>query len=77
MLRAGSNDEAVGWINEHLAKHGGTTSGLYLLTISRESARRQASILCWRQTLILTPTLTLTLIQTLTSTLHLKSDLWI
>ena len=42
VLKAGSDEETVGWINEHLAKHGGTTSGLYVLTVSRETARRQA-----------------------------------
>ncbi len=42
VLKAGSDEETVGWINEHLARHGGTTSGLYVLTVSRETARRQA-----------------------------------
>ena len=46
MLKSGAEDEAVSWINEHLAKHGGTTSGLYLLSVSRETARRGVSALC-------------------------------
>ncbi len=42
VLKAASDEETVVWINEHLGKHGGTTSGLYVLTVSRETARRQA-----------------------------------
>ena len=46
MLKSGSEEEAVAWINDHLAKHGGTTSGLYLLSVSRETARRGVSVHC-------------------------------
>ena len=49
VLKAGSDEETAGWINEHLVKHGGTTSGLYVLTVSRETARRQARAPSWRR----------------------------
>ncbi len=49
MLKSGAEEDAVSWINDHLAKHGGTTSGLYLLSVSRETARRGVSSLCCAQ----------------------------